>query len=1003
MTKNHKSVRRRRIIVCCHFFLSISLTLSAQDLLVTGKVTDGNLPISGASIIIKNTTIGAVSDFDGRYSITAKPTDTLQISYLGYTTLTIPIQNRTNINVSLQEDIEQLAAVEITGGYYSLAERTKTGNVTKIDTDQLQQQVIHSPMEALQGRVAGLEVETRTGLKGQAPLVKLRGQKSLRGDLETQPLYIIDGIPIDNRGLGHLSAVYDGAVGVNPLATLDPSLIESIEILKDADATAIYGSRGANGVIIIITKRGQAGKTKFELQTETGVSWVGRFMKLMNTAQYLEMRREAFENDGVTPTNSNAPDLLLWDQNRYTNWQKELIGRKSEFQKYQGSLSGGTDRTSFLLSGGFQKEGTVFPGDFGFQNNYLMANINHRSKNNKLNLNTSINYSYQKSRLFQVGAFFSNMIRLAPNTPDLFDEEGNINWELDEYGNPTFKNPLYGLSNPNIMRLSNWQWNGQLQYRVLKGLEAQVNLGFNHLDQNDQEWFYKKNINPLHLSSAQSMSNNRINSRKNIIVEPQLNYTINFRKHGINSLIGSSFQKSTNAEKYLRGTGYYSESQVGNIALAEINSVLLDAIIDYRYAALYGRIGYSYENKYHINLTGRRDGSSRFGEKNRFGNFGAVGVAWDFYKEDFIVNTIPQISTGKIRGSYGVTGSDNIGDYQYRDTYYSLYVYPNSISKGGLAPSKLHNPSYSWEKNTKLELALDFGLWNDRFLLSSGWHLERSDNQLIGLQLPSITGFTTVQGNFPATIQNTGWELGIQLIPVQNDNWNWNSFLNLTIPKNKLVAFPDLESSSYASSYVTGKSLGVQKLYNYTEIDPDTGKYTFEDVNADGVLNNDDRVVIADLSRKFYGGWNNQIQYKSWTLSFLFEFVKQKDKNPVLSIGSPGGFANMSTEVLDRWQADNPYGEYQAYTQRYNVNHYNFLNSNKAIVDATYFRMKSLSLSYQVPPTLLSKLKIQQAQFYIKGQNLFTLTPYKGFDPQSGDPISLPTLSSLHVGLKFTI
>src|SRR5699024_1640911 len=341
------------------------------------------------------------------------------------------------------------------------------------------------------------------------PLVKLRGQTSLRGDLDTQRLYIIDEISIDNRGIVSLSSIYDNAEGIHPLPTLDPSLIESIEVLQDADATAIYGSRGANGVIIINTKRGQVGKTRFKLQAETGVSWVGKFMKLMNTEEYLEMRREAFENDGVEPNESNAPDLLLWDQNRYTDWQKELIGGNAEFQKYQASESGGNAQTSFLLSGGFQKESTVFTGDFDFQNNNLHANINHQSQDNRLQLNTSINYGYRKSNLFNAGIFVSNGIRLPPNAPALFDKEGNVNWELDEYGNPTFTNPVFGLANPNVNRMQSLQWNGNLSYRIVDGLEAKMSMGFNQLEQNDKHLIYKNNANPLQSAIARSTTNQR--------------------------------------------------------------------------------------------------------------------------------------------------------------------------------------------------------------------------------------------------------------------------------------------------------------------------------------------------------------------------------------------------------------------------------------------------------------------------------------------------------------
>src|SRR5699024_573493 len=421
------------------------------------------------------------------------------------------------------------------------------------------------------------------------PLVKLRGQTSLRGDLDTQRLYIIDEISIDNRGIVSLSSIYDNAEGIHPLPTLDPSLIESIEVLQDADATAIYGSRGANGVIIINTKRGQVGKTRFKLQAETGVSWVGKFMKLMNTEEYLEMRREAFENDGVEPNESNAPDLLLWDQNRYTDWQKELIGGNAEFQKYQASVSGGHAQTSFLLSGGFQKESTVFPGDFDFQNNNLHANINHQSQDNRLQLNTSINYGYRKSNLFNAGIFVSNGIRLPPNAPALFDEEGNVNWELDEYGNPTFTNPMAGLANPNTNRMQSLRWNGSVNYELLKNLKARISLGISDLSQKDKQINYKNNFNPSSSAAVRRTTTNyQANSKNEFIVEPQINYTIINKKHKIKSFVGSTFVKHTNYNMNMRGQGYFLDSQAEDLSQSNENIILLDGNLEYRYAALFG-------------------------------------------------------------------------------------------------------------------------------------------------------------------------------------------------------------------------------------------------------------------------------------------------------------------------------------------------------------------------------------------------------------------------------
>src|SRR5699024_1277101 len=276
-----------------------------------------------------------------------------------------------------------------------------------------------------------------------------------------------------------------------------------------------------------------------------------------------------------------------------------------------------------------------------------------------------------------------------------------------------------------------------------------------------------------------------------------------------------------------------------------------------------------------------------------------------------------------------------------------------------LIPSKLHNPYYQWEKNTKLELALEIGLWENKVLLASSWYQERSENQLIDLSLPSITGFSSVQDNFPATVENSGWEFVLQSTPIQTSNFTWSSNLNLTIPKNRLVDFPDLESSSYASQYEIGKSLGIRKLYHYTGIDTDTGKYTFEDVNEDGVLNNEDQTIIVDMSREFYGGWHNNLQYKNWSFSFLFEFVKHKGLDPITAFGTHGDGSNMPIEFIDRWQENNPNGKHQGYTQDWDSGYYNYTSSDANIVDASFIRMKSLSLGYQIPEGALQSFRMK--------------------------------------------
>src|SRR5690554_2239593 len=352
MINNHNSVRWRRIFSCNLLFLMFTLPLTAQDLLVTGKVTDGKLSISGANVIIKNTNRGVVTDFDGQYSITARPTDSLKISYLGYTTLTIPIQNRTTINIVLQEDPTSLGEVQINAGYYTTTDREKTGSIARITANEIEGQPIVNPIQALQGRMAGVNVVQNSGVPGSGTILAIRGQNSIAAG--NAPLYIVDGVPYDTNSLGFKSlsgSILPGG-DISPLNTLDPNAIASIEVLKDADATAIYGSRGANGVVLITTKRGTVGKTRFDIGYSYGTGRVDKFMDLMDTKEYLEMRKEAYANDGITDYPANAYDINgVWDQDRYTDWQEVLIGGTSEFTDINGSISGGSEQTQFGLSG----------------------------------------------------------------------------------------------------------------------------------------------------------------------------------------------------------------------------------------------------------------------------------------------------------------------------------------------------------------------------------------------------------------------------------------------------------------------------------------------------------------------------------------------------------------------------------------------------------------------------------------------------------------------------
>ncbi|WP_372653200.1 TonB-dependent receptor domain-containing protein, partial [Draconibacterium sp.] len=419
---------------------------------------------------------------------------------------------------------------------------------------------------------------------------------------------------------------------------------------------------------------------------------------------------------------------------------------------------------------------------------------------------------------------------------------------------------------------------------------------------------------------------------------------------------------------------------------------------EYRYAALFGRINYKYKERYILNLTGRRDGSSRFGPNQRFASFGAIGAAWLFSKEYFLASS-SWLSFGKLRASYGITGSDLIGDYQFLDTYtVSNTLYGGNTS---LYPSRLNNPYFSWEKTTKLEAAIELGFLKDRIQFSAAWYRNRSGNQLVGIPLPGTTGFSTIQANLPAKVENKGLEFELNTTPIQTEDFNWNSSFNISFPDNKLISFPGLEGSTYANQYVIGYPTSIIKVYNYEGIDPETGLYQFTDYNDDGnITSPDDNQVIEDIAVKYFGGWSNQISYRQWEFSFLFQFVNQRQKNYISMMPRPGSMYNQPVEVLNVWSEENPDGKYMPYSSgtiaQINRLHGYLSNSNAAVSDASFIRLKNIQLAYKLQ---LNKY-LQSARFYVQGQNLLTISDYFGLDPEFSLSGYLPPLKTWSFGIQ---
>jgi len=484
--------------------------------------------------------------------------------------------------------------------------------------------------------------------------------------------------------------------------------------------------------------------------------------------------------------------------------------------------------------------------------------------------------------------------------------------------------------------------------------------------------------------------------RSSWIIEPQLNYERELGPGKLGVLLGSTFQSQTSTRLYQLGNGFSSNSLIYDLSAATTVRILKDDETNYKYQAFFGRVNYNLLEKYIINVTARRDGSSRFGPGNQFANFGAVGAAWLFSRENFLQDS-SWLSFGKLRTSYGTTGNDQIGDYQYLDTYSITGV--NYNGNIGLEPSRLFNADFGWETNKKLEAALELGFLKDRIFTTVAWYQNCSSNQLVGIPLPGTTGFTSLQSNLDATVENRGLELTLRTSNIESLHFKWSTNFNISFAKNKLVKFPGLESSTYSQIYRIGEPLNIRLLYNNLGVGPQTGVYQYEDINKDGRISwPEDQQAVADLNPEYYGGLQNNLQYKRLTLDFLFQFVKQK--NSSYPMGFAGQMSNQQVRKLNSWQQPGDNSPYPMYTQSYSSDaansDYLFSDSNASIVDASFIRLKNISLTYDVPVSL----KETQLKIMLQGQNLWTITRYEDGDPEFIKYGYLPPLKVITAGIQ---
>lgn len=969
---------------------------------VHGRILNENgEPVEGASVLIEGTNKGTTTDSEGYFELKGVDANVrLVISGVNINTQEVKLNGRRDLVIKATMKVSSTAEVVVNKGYYSESRKLSTGSVSKVSEETISQQPVTNVMGVLIARVPGLEITQAGGIPGAGYKVRIRGQNSIAAG--NNPLFIVDGVPFSSESLGHNQVgrqlpFIDGNIAISPFNILNPADIASVEVLKDADATAIYGSRGANGVVLITTKRGKAGETRYEATMSVGFSKVAKFVDLVGTDENLAIRKKAYANDGVTAYPVDAFDLNgTWDPSRNTNWQKELIGGTAKNYNVQLGVSGGSEYTQFLVRGSFQKETTVYPGDFYYNRASVLMNLNHRSSDGRFKMTLSANYSTDDNNMLNSDPT-SNALFLSPLAPPLYNPDGSLNW-----ANGTWTNPLAPLNASYDGKNRNLNTNMVTEIKIVQNLFLKTSLGFSDYRLNEYMATPSTIYNPAtQVGSERSYAYSNIGSRQNWIIEPQFNWRKMLGKGTFQALAGATFQNQSSVRTGISANNFPSNSLIFNIASASSQQTFLNENTLYKYQAFFGRLNYNLLDKYAINLTARRDGSSRFSPEHQFANFGAVGASWIFSNEHFIQDQFPFLSFGKLRGSYGITGNDQIGDYQFLNTY-STSGATNYQGITGLLPQRLYNPDFGWESNKKLEAALELGFFNDRLNLSTAWYRNRSSSQLVGIPLSGITGFTSIQSNLPATVQNTGWEFDLQATIISNKKFTWRSSINLSIPQNKLVSFPNLEASSYSSKYVVGQPLTIVKQYHMLGIDPVTGIYRYEDVNKDGQLSSaNDRTSIRNVASSYYGGVSNTLSLGKLHLDVFVQFVKTSGYNYLYWIGIPGyGIGSVMKDVAKKiWEPGKTDATIQVTTAGANqqaLNAWSLLYRSDAAISNYYFaRLKNVALSWQLP-----RLKQFQGRLFIQGQNLFTLTNFIGADPEVGSMQNLGPLRTVNFGLQ---
>lgn len=1004
-----------------HVFCLLWLILATAPLIcgqtpgraVSGRVTGPNgegLP--GVNVVLKGTQKGTTTSAQGQYSLTDIPAGaTLTFSSIGFVAQEFAVGNQTSLNVGLSTDDRSLSEVVVVG-YGSQRKIETTGSIASIKSDELLQMPVANVTQGIQSRVAGVQITQNSSAPGGSASVRIRGTNSINGSSE--PLYVIDGVQI--------SVGLDGSSSsLNPLSTINPNDIESVDILKDASSTAIYGSRGANGVILITTKRGKAGTSRVTYDAYYGMQEVNKTLDVLTGPQFAALENETYKT-AIYGDPNTVPTA--------TNWQDQIF-RQAPIQNHQLSVLGGSEKTQVALSlNYFDQQGIIINSNF--KRYSLRANVDHRATNwlkigTSLLLTNSINNRTPTASTSIDGPAVTSSILgaalVAPPNLVPLREDGSV-WSFGDQFNGRYREAANPVGLAQILdrnTTNNLLGNVYFDLSLAKGLTYRASFNITQASTLGDFYSPKSIVQSSDQALAGSAAKRNSNSRS-LLHESILTYATAFRQHhslkftGVFATLKNEFNSNS-----ITASQFPNDATVNEAIGLGVNRDISSSRSDSRLDSYLGRINYGYKDKYFLDLTARYDGASQFGANNKYGFFPAVAVAWRIIEEPFL-KSATWLSDLKLRGSYGQTGNAGaIGSYRslalIGSGTGSGYAFNNTFTTG-LSPTGIPNADLQWERSTQANIGLDLGLFNNRLNVVVDVYNKKTDNLLFVRQLPPSSGYTTVTGNF-ASIRNRGVELAINGRVLEGPV-KLSLSANATVNRNKLLSLNDLLQSFNVNNYgvlQVGQPIGVFKTYLSDGIyqtgdavlpgsGSTVGRPKVRDLNGDGSISVADQTITGNPNPNLIYGFSANLSYKNFDFSGFFAGVAgNKIYNLIrYTLENPLGGRNLLADVANRWTPTNPNNEYAGVLQggRLPI-------SDRFLEDGSFLRCKNLMLGYRLPAIK----GLQSARVYVSTNNLFTLTNYSGYDPEVNsfgnsntligvDNLVYPVAKSYLVGLQIS-